>query len=77
MTVAQQKESNKHLKAGTPAADFVRWRAERDSSLAEPKLIHHALQVNIRAGALPLPSTAGGNDRFLHVPVRVDGGRAW
>ncbi|KXX80225.1 Beta-lactamase hydrolase-like protein [Madurella mycetomatis] len=77
MTVAQQKECNKHLKAGTPEDDFVRWRTERDSSLAEPKLIHQALQVNIRAGALPLSSTAGGSDRFLHVPVRVDGGRAW
>ncbi|GAB1316687.1 Putative metallo-beta-lactamase domain protein [Madurella fahalii] len=81
MTVAQQKERNKHLKAGTSEDDFVRWRAERDSSLAEPQLIHQALQLNIRAGALPLPSTTGGegrgSDRLLHVPVKVEGGRVW
>lgn len=57
---------NKHLKNGTSAAEFVRWRRERDSGLAEPKLIHQALQVNIRAGRLP-------SDGLLHVPIKVEG----
>ncbi|KAG7286987.1 hypothetical protein NEMBOFW57_006487 [Staphylotrichum longicolle] len=65
-TVAEQMERNKHLKSGTSEADFVSWRTERDAGLAEPKLIHQALQVNIRAGRLP-------RDGLLHVPVKVEG----
>ncbi len=62
---------NKHLKAGTSETDFVAWRAERDAALAEPKLIHQALQVNIRAGSLP-------RDGLLHVPVKLQvAGDAW
>ena len=62
---------NKHLKAGTSEPDFVAWRAERDAGLAEPKLIHQALQVNIRAGNLP-------RDGLLHVPVKLQvAGNAW
>jgi hypothetical protein len=66
-TVAEQRDHNKHLKAGTSEDGFVAWRTERDAGLAEPRLIHQALQVNIRAGRLP-------RDGLLHVPVRVEGG---
>jgi hypothetical protein len=59
-------EHNKHLKRGTSETEFVSWRTERDAGLAEPKLIHQALQVNIRAGRLP-------RDGLLHVPVKVEG----
>ncbi|AEO60579.1 hypothetical protein MYCTH_104582 [Thermothelomyces thermophilus ATCC 42464] len=65
-TVAEQMEHNKHLRTGTSEADFVRWRTERDAALAEPRLIHQALQVNIRAGRLP-------RDGLLHMPVNVEG----
>lgn len=58
-TVAEQNESNKHIKAGTPKIDFVKWRSERDSTLGEPKLLHQAPQFNIRAGGLPR-ATSGG-----------------
>lgn len=73
--------TNKHLKSGTSESDFVNWRTARDEQLAEPRLLHQALQFNIRAGRLP-PSTTTtqggeGGDRFLHVPVRVDGGASW
>ncbi|KAK0744175.1 beta-lactamase-like protein [Schizothecium vesticola] len=54
-TVAEQKEANKHLKAGTSEAEFVAWRQGRDAGLAEPRLLHQALQFNIRAGRLPAP----------------------
>ncbi|EAQ87221.1 hypothetical protein CHGG_03840 [Chaetomium globosum CBS 148.51] len=64
-TVAEQMAHNKHLKAGTSQADFVSWRTERDAGLAEPRLIHQALQVNIRAGGLP-------RDGLLHVPVKME-----
>ncbi|KAK3293944.1 beta-lactamase-like protein [Chaetomium fimeti] len=65
-TVAEQMTQNKHLKSGTSEADFVSWRTERDAGLAEPRLMHQALQVNIRAGKLP-------GDGLLHVPVKVEG----
>jgi len=79
-TVAEQKEANKHLKAGTSEAEFVAWRQGRDAGLAEPRLLHQALQFNIRAGRLPAPRegcVGGFGDRLLHVPVKVKGGRSW
>ena len=68
-TVAEQSAKNKHVKAGTAEEEFVNWRRERDGSLPEPKLIHQALQINIRAGRLP-PVGADGF-RFLQVPLKV------
>jgi hypothetical protein len=67
--VGQQNRENKHLKAGVTKEEFVKWREGRDSALAEPKLIHQALQFNIRAGELP-PETAAG-DRMVHVPLKL------
>ncbi|EGO59792.1 hypothetical protein NEUTE1DRAFT_145723 [Neurospora tetrasperma FGSC 2508] len=66
-TVADQKLLNKHLKEGTTKDQFVNWRQERDSGLAEPKLLHQALQVNVRAGRMP-------RDGMLKVPLRMPGG---
>ncbi|KAF2092874.1 Metallo-hydrolase/oxidoreductase [Rhizodiscina lignyota] len=69
-TVEQQNESNKHVKRGTPEASFVKWRSERDATLGEPRLLHRALQINIRAGRLPPPSKNG--DRLLNIPIKED-----
>ncbi len=68
-TVAGQRERNKHVKEGTKEEKFVNWRRERDGELPEPRLIHQALQVNVRGGRLP----AVGKDgyRFLMVPLKV------
>ncbi|KAL0471570.1 metallo-beta-lactamase superfamily protein [Neurospora intermedia] len=66
-TVADQKRLNKHLKEGTTKDQFVNWRQERDSGLAEPKLLHQALQVNVRAGRMPRNGT-------LKVPLKMPGG---
>lgn len=60
VTVAEQRERNKHVKQGTSEEDYVRWRTERDSSLQEPKLIHPSLQVNVRGGRLPRRWHNGG-----------------
>lgn len=49
--------------------EFVALRRERDSKLAEPRLLHQSLQMNIRAGGLPKPSPEG--DRMLHTPLDV------
>jgi hypothetical protein len=39
------------------------------SALPEPKLLHQALQVNIRGGRLPLPTKDGF--RFLQIPLKI------
>lgn len=52
-TVAEQKEQNKHANDMAAEREYVGWRAERDSGLNEPKLLHQAMQVNIRGGRLP------------------------
>ncbi|KAK1720736.1 metallo-beta-lactamase superfamily protein [Colletotrichum lupini] len=69
--VAKQKTENKHLAQNVTEEDFVKWREERDSGLGEPRLMHWALQVNVRAGNMPSPTKAG--DRLLHVPVKMQG----
>jgi len=68
-TVEEQNKENKHVKAGTSNEEFVKLRLERDSKLGEPRLLHHALQFNIRAGKLPKASA--GNDMFLHIPIKA------
>ena len=57
-TVAEQKRSNPHL-ADKNEAEFVALRNARDSMLPMPKLILHALQVNIAGGRLPDPEVNG------------------
>jgi glyoxylase-like metal-dependent hydrolase (beta-lactamase superfamily II) len=68
-TVAEHKERNKHVKSGTTEEEFVKWRSERDATLGEPRLLHQALQFNIRAGRLPKASPEG--DIFVRVPVKM------
>lgn len=67
-TVDEQREQNKHVKEGTSEEEFVKFRSERDVQLGEPRLLHQAMQFNIRAGHLPKPTSGG--DRLLHVPVK-------
>lgn len=69
-TVGEQNRENKHVKSGVEEETFVKWRKERDGTLGEPRLLHQALQFNIRGGRLPSKSKEG--DRLLHVPLKVD-----
>ena len=71
MTVQHHRANNKHLKDGISEEAFIQLREARDATLSEPKLIHLALQMNIRAGRLPEPTQQG--DRFLSVPLKVNG----
>jgi glyoxylase-like metal-dependent hydrolase (beta-lactamase superfamily II) len=68
-SVADEKQHNIHVGAGTSREEFVKIRTERDAQLDMPKLIIPSLQVNMRAGALP-PKDDDGN-RFLKVPVNT------
>ena len=72
-TVAEQKRTNAHLADVTEAA-FVELRSARDRKLPMPKLILHALQVNIRGGRLPAPEANGR--RYLKIPLNALEGAA-
>ena len=68
-TVAEEAAHNIHIGGGTSEDAFVAMREARDATLAPPVLILPALQVNIRAGALPPRSPSGKT--FLKLPVTM------
>lgn len=74
-TVAEQKGTNKHLVEAKTEEHFVALREERDRKLPMPKLILHALQVNIRGGRLPEPESDGR--RYLKFPLDALAGAVW
>ncbi|KAF2875555.1 beta-lactamase-like protein [Massariosphaeria phaeospora] len=71
LTVRNHRARNKHFAQGVTQPEFVARREERDAMLAEPKLLHAALQVNIRAGRLPRPTALGLC--LLHLPLKLEG----
>lgn len=73
-TVGEQKRRNPHL-AGMTEEGFIQLREARDRTLPMPKLILHALQVNIRGGRLPEPEANG--KRYLKFPLDVLKGSTW
>ena len=66
-TIAEERADNIHVRDGQAEDDFIALRTARDATLASPTLILPSLQVNIRAGALPLATEAG--NVFLRLPV--------
>jgi glyoxylase-like metal-dependent hydrolase (beta-lactamase superfamily II) len=52
-TVREEKARNVHIGGGVAEADYVAMREARDATLKPPKLLHPAIQANIRAGRLP------------------------
>jgi glyoxylase-like metal-dependent hydrolase (beta-lactamase superfamily II) len=66
-TVAQQKRDNIHFRSSPSRDDYVRMRQARDRTLPMPKQILHALQINLRAGALP-PAENNGR-HYLKIPI--------
>lgn len=66
-TVAEEKAHNIHVGGGKTREEFIKFRTERDRTLAMPKLIIPSLQVNMRGGDLP-PADEDGK-RFLKVPI--------
>ncbi|SEL44336.1 Glyoxylase, beta-lactamase superfamily II [Roseovarius azorensis] len=65
-TVAEEKAHNIHVGGGRTREEFVKFRTERDATLAMPRLILPSLQVNMRAGEVP--RDVDGNP-VLKVPV--------
>ncbi|HEY6629950.1 MAG TPA: MBL fold metallo-hydrolase [Rhizobiaceae bacterium] len=74
-TVAEQKAKNTHISKCATEAEFVAVREARDKTLSMPKLILHALQVNMNGGRLPEPEANGR--RYLKFPLDALQGAAW
>ena len=53
-TIGEQRARNIHVGGSASKDDFVRMREERDAQLSLPKLILPSLQVNMRAGEVPV-----------------------
>ncbi len=66
-TIGEQKRGNIHVRADSTEAEFVQLREARDATLSMPALILPAVQINIRAGALPPAETNGV--RYLKIPL--------
>ncbi|BCH28028.1 MBL fold metallo-hydrolase [Mesorhizobium sp. L-8-10] len=74
-TVAEQKATNIHVAKCRTEAEYVAIREARDKTLPMPKLILHALQVNMNGGLLPEPEANG--KRYLKFPLDALDGAAW
>jgi glyoxylase-like metal-dependent hydrolase (beta-lactamase superfamily II) len=68
-TVASQRAGNIHLVQARSEADFVAFRQARDATLPMPKLILHALQVNMAGGRLP--SAESNGTCYLKIPLNA------
>lgn len=72
-SVAEQKALNPHVQGGRDA--FVASRTSRDATLPFPRLMLHALQVNLNAGGLPLVEENGVS--YLKIPLNSFPVAAW
>ena len=68
-TVAAQRSENVHLKDGVTRDGFAAFRDGRDAGLNMPKLLLPAIQVNIRAGEMPLSEDNG--IAYLKIPLNA------
>jgi glyoxylase-like metal-dependent hydrolase (beta-lactamase superfamily II) len=73
-SVGEQKQNNIHI-AGKNEESYVSLREARDSEMEMPRLILHALQVNVRGGRLPEPESNGA--RYLKIPLNALEGARW
>jgi hypothetical protein len=67
--VAEQRESNAHVRDGVGEDEFVAMRTARDQTLDVPTLMLPSIQVNIRAGRLPEPDDDGV--AYLRLPLNA------
>jgi glyoxylase-like metal-dependent hydrolase (beta-lactamase superfamily II) len=70
-TLRSQRTSNIHVHDGITEDQFVAMRVARDAKLEMPTLILPSIQVNVRAGAMPVPE--GNGSSYLKIPVNVLG----
>ncbi|SFB55815.1 Glyoxylase, beta-lactamase superfamily II [Rhizobium sp. NFR07] len=72
-TVAEQRRHNPHVQNGRD--EFMASRTRRDASLPFPRLMLHALQVNLNAGSLP--SLEENGTSYLKIPLNAFPNAAW
>ncbi len=70
-TIGASKATNVQLKGETTREDFVKFRTERDETLAAPVLLFQSVQINVDAGRLPPP--AANEHRYLTLPLNLFG----
>jgi glyoxylase-like metal-dependent hydrolase (beta-lactamase superfamily II) len=68
-TIGAERMANVHVREGISESEFVAARNARDATLTVPKLLLPAIQVNMRAGALP-PAESNGTS-YLKIPLNV------
>ncbi len=68
-SVASERVSNIHLNDNVGEEEFVEMRSAKDVGLDMPTLILPALQVNIRAGAMP--ETESNGIQYLKIPLNA------
>jgi len=66
-SVGEQRRTSVHVHDGISEDEFVAMREARDATLAVPKLLLPAIQVNLRAGRFPKAEANGV--RYLKIPV--------
>ncbi|MBG59741.1 MAG: MBL fold metallo-hydrolase [Peredibacter sp.] len=69
-TIGRQKADNIQINASVSKENYIKFRAEKDATLAAPKLLLPAIQVNIDGGKLPEP--AGNGVRYLKIPLIIE-----
>ena len=74
-SVAMQREMNIHVADGATEADYVSMRMQRDKTLPIPRLMLHALQVNINGGKLPDVETNGR--AYMKIPLGAFPSAIW
>jgi glyoxylase-like metal-dependent hydrolase (beta-lactamase superfamily II) len=67
VALALQRDGNIHVRPETAEAEYVALRCKRDATLAIPKLLWPALQINLRGGRLP--AAVGAARSYLKLPV--------
>lgn len=68
-TIGVEKARNIQLRAETTKEEFVRFRDQRDATLAPPRLLFPSVQINVDAGRMPAPHANG--KRYLMVPLNL------
>lgn len=69
-TVAESKAHNIQLRDDVSREEFIKFRNDRDATLAAPKLLLPSIQVNIDAGHLPKEESNGVS--YLKLPLKVE-----
>ena len=68
-TVADERQSNIHVRDAVSEEEFVAFRRARDKDLAAPRLLLPSVQFNMRGAAFAPPEDNGM--QYLKIPVRA------